>query len=90
MNDYPPQKPSADQQLEAKFARRFIAIGLIGALFGTMHVVDHIIRGYIVLNYNLPPSWNHSGWPFVLAVLVLLVTFGLITAIQARRATRRW
>jgi hypothetical protein len=44
--------------------RRLNAVAALVAVLATAHFVDHIIRGRLVVERGLDPSWNHSGWPF--------------------------
>ncbi len=45
--------------------RRTLLIAWVTVAVATLHVLDHVIRGYYVIDHGLDPSWNHSGWPFL-------------------------
>ena len=45
--------------------RRTLLIAWITFTLATLHFIDHVVRGYYVLDHALDPSWNHSGWPFL-------------------------
>ncbi len=45
--------------------RRTLLIAWVTVAVATLHFVDHVIRGYYVIDHGLDPSWNHSGWPFL-------------------------
>ncbi|SNR29401.1 hypothetical protein [Blastococcus mobilis] len=45
--------------------RRTLVIAWVTVAVGTLHFLDHVIRGYYVVDRGLDPSWNHSGWPFM-------------------------
>ncbi len=45
--------------------RRMLLIAWITVGLATLHLIDHVIRGYRVIDHGLDPSWNHSGWPFL-------------------------
>ena len=45
--------------------RRTLLIAWVTVAVATLHFLDHVIRGYYVIDHGLDPSWNHSGWPFL-------------------------
>ncbi|SNR53300.1 hypothetical protein [Blastococcus mobilis] len=45
--------------------RRTLLIAWITIVLASLHFIDHVIRGYYVIDHGLDPSWNHSGWPFL-------------------------
>ncbi len=45
--------------------RRLLVIAWVVLGLAALHFVDHVIRGYYVINQGLDPTWNHSGWPFL-------------------------
>ena len=45
--------------------RRMLLIAWTTVALATLHFVDHVIRGYRVIDHGLDPAWNHSGWPFL-------------------------
>jgi len=51
----------------------------------SLHFVDHVIRGELVVRNGLNPNWNHSGWPFnthsdkpYVFPLAFIIVFGLL------------
>lgn len=49
---------------ERRWRRGFIWIAVGIMVLGGLHFVDHVIRGVVVVERGLDPTWNHSGWPF--------------------------
>ncbi len=45
--------------------RRTLLVARATVAVATLHFLDHVIRGYYVIDRGLDPSWNHSGWPFL-------------------------
>ena len=45
--------------------RRTLLLAWVTVALATLHFLDHVIRGYHVIDHGLDPSWNHSGWPFL-------------------------
>lgn len=48
-----------------RLRRRTLLLAWITVAVATLHFLDHVIRGYYVIDHGLDPSWNHSGWPFL-------------------------
>jgi hypothetical protein len=49
----------------AALRRRTLAIAWTTLALASLHFIDHVLRGYHVIEEGLDPSWNHSGWPFL-------------------------
>ena len=77
--------------LDERIRANFVRIALVTLALATVHFVDHAVRGWFVIERNLPPHWNHSGWPFQPRVspftfsLVLVFALLLGGAILTRR-----
>jgi hypothetical protein len=72
---------------------RLVAVAVVTAVFGGLHLADHVIRGRLVTDRRLNPNWDHSGWPFearfspftVSLVLVsLLLVGGIVLTLRGR------
>lgn len=79
--------------------RLLVCAAALGWALGTAHLVDHVIRGGLVVRHGLDPAWNHSGWPFqpgvtlftVSAVGVqLLVLGGILGTLRGRLWAGYW
>jgi hypothetical protein len=55
---------SARTATEAALRRRLVLTASLVTVLATVHFADHVLRGRLVLDQRLDPSWNHSGWPF--------------------------
>ena len=62
--------------------RRLIGVAAVTAVLATLHFIDHVIRGQLVLDRGLDPAWNHSGWPFQSRfspfTISLIVIYGML------------
>ena len=58
-------RPGVRSAGAADVLRRTLFIAGVTVAVATLHFLDHVIRGYYVLDHGLDPSWNHSGWPFL-------------------------
>jgi hypothetical protein len=61
-----PGNPTGDrgQTRDANLRRRLVLVATIVEAIGTLHFVDHAVRGRLVVDRGLNHDWNHSGWPF--------------------------
>jgi hypothetical protein len=86
-----PRWPRVSQPLDDRIRTNFIRIALATLALATVHFADHAVRGWIVVERNLDPGWNHSGWPFQPRVspftfsLILVFSLLLGGAILTRR-----
>ena len=64
--------------------RRLVTVAIVTAVLATVHFVDHVIRGQLVVDRGLDPAWNHSGYPFQPRLspftISLIVVYGLLLA----------
>ncbi len=62
--------------------RRTLLVAWVTVAVATLHFVDHVIRGYYVIDHGLDPAWNHSGWPFQARftpfTISLILVYGLL------------
>ena len=58
-----PSMPSGG--IADRLRRRTLLLAWITVAVATLHFLDHVIRGYYVIDHGLDPAWNHSGWPFL-------------------------
>jgi hypothetical protein len=58
-------QPSRVAGDDGALRRRTLLIAWVTVGLATLHFIDHVIRGYRVIDHGLDPSWNHSGWPFL-------------------------
>jgi hypothetical protein len=74
-------------------------VALASWVLGTVHLVDHVIRGELVVHHGLDPMWNHSGWPFQsnvtlftisAAAVQVLVLGGVIATVKGRLWAGYW
>lgn len=75
--------------------RRLVLVALLAWGLGTLHLVDHAIRGELVTLHGLTPVWDHSGWPFQPDVTpftfsALLVQLLLLGGVVLTRRGRLW
>jgi hypothetical protein len=86
-----PRRPATAER--AVLRRRMLIIAWVTLALGTLHFIDHAIRGYYVIDHGLDPSWNHSGWPFLPQftpfTASLFGVYGLLGVGIALTATRR-
>jgi hypothetical protein len=69
------------QPRNAELRRRLILAALAVTVLGLLHHLDHVVRGYIVVDKGLPGEWNHSGWPFWDGVTVFTGSLVVVYAI---------
>ncbi len=78
--------------------RQLAAAAALVTLLAVLHHTDHVIRGDLVVENGLPPTWNHSGWPFQdrvtpftasLGVYLLLIP-GIVLTLLLRVGARYW
>ena len=84
---------------EQALRRRLLAVATITTVLGTLHFVDHVVRGRLVVDRGLDPSWNHSGWPFAarftpftvsLVLVYLLMVGGIVFTLRGRLWAGYW
>jgi hypothetical protein len=84
---------------ERALRRRLVAVAVVTAVFGSLHFVDHVIRGRLVTERGLNPDWNHSGWPFEprfspftvsLVLVYLLLVGGIVLTLRNRAWAGYW
>jgi len=73
------------ETLYSSLRRRLIFLACVFAVLAFLHFVDHAIRGELVVQGDLNPNWNHSGWPFnthsdkpYVFPIAFIVVFGLV------------
>jgi hypothetical protein len=78
---------------------RLVAVAVVTAVFGSLHLADHVIRGRLVTDRGLNPSWDHSGWPFEarfspftisLVLVYVLLLGGIVLTLRARLWAGYW
>jgi hypothetical protein len=74
---------------------RLVAVAVVTAVFGGLHLLDHVVRGRLITERGLNPDWNHSGWPFEarfspFTVSLVLVPLLLVGGIVLTRQGRLW
>jgi hypothetical protein len=79
--------------------RRLVGFAVVTSVFGGLHFVDHVIRGRLVVDRGLNPSWDHSGWPFEarlspftisLALVAVLLLGGIVFTLRGRLWAGYW
>jgi hypothetical protein len=80
---------------EQALRRRLVTVAAVTAVFGSLHFVDHVIRGRLVTDRGLNPAWDHSGWPFEVrfspfTISLVLVYLLLVGGIILTRRGRVW
>jgi hypothetical protein len=78
---------------------RLVAVAAVTAVFGGLHLLDHVIRGRLVTDRGLNPNWDHSGWPFEarispftisLVLVALLLGGGIVMTLRGRLWAGYW
>jgi len=76
-----------------------LAIALVTAVLAGLHLADHVARGRNVVDHDLHPRWNHSGWPFAdeitpytlsLFAVGLVLLGGVALTLRDRVGARYW
>jgi hypothetical protein len=96
-----PGTPDAGSQAadEARLRRGLVLIAAVTLALAVVHLIDHAIRGQLVVSRGLDPAWNHSGWPaqqrfspFTVSLFLVLglLTGGILLTLGRRVWARYW
>lgn len=87
------RRESVRSAAETTLRWRLVASAIAALILSTLHFIDHIIRGQLVIAKGLSLAWNHSGWPFQAQfspafLASLLTVYGLL--VVGLVLTLRW